>query len=222
VVHLTGLDRSFPMYGTTPGQRRRQGYGQGRARPRDRVRRRPHMSVLAAAAAGRPATQLIASATLQRVRSRHLPQRRSQAGQSTQPAPAPHSDGPASIMVLNDRRRIYAPLNADASYMATLYKEYELADPATIVVAKVFHRANSEPQRFRTFLRKVRTMRLHDPHIGKIINVGQTADRRRSTSSRPSTGRAASTSTSGPTSASRWTGACRSWIRCWPGCRPPP
>ncbi|PRX59050.1 protein kinase-like protein [Nonomuraea fuscirosea] len=123
--------------------------------------------------------QLIASATLQRARSQHLPQRRSQAGQRTQPAHAlTHSDGdgPAPIMVLNDRWRIYAPLNADPSAMATLYKAYELADPATTVVAKVFHQANSDPQRFRTFLREVRGMRLHHPHIGQIIDSGQ--DRR--------------------------------------------
>jgi serine/threonine-protein kinase len=111
---------------------------------------------------------IIASATLQHARSH--------AGQSTQRAPAPVGDGPASIMVLNDRWRIYAPLNADASAMATLYKAYELADPATTVVAKVFHQANSDPQRFRTFLREVRGMRLHHPHIGQIIDSGQ--DRR--------------------------------------------
>src|SRR6185437_16087414 len=67
-------------------------------------------------------------------------------------------------------------LNADASAMATLYKAYELADPATTVVAKVFHQANSDPQRFRTFLREVRGMRLHHPHIGQIFDSGQ--DRR--------------------------------------------
>ncbi|MEV5503603.1 serine/threonine-protein kinase [Nonomuraea fuscirosea] len=60
--------------------------------------------------------------------------------------------------------------------MATLYKAYELADPATTVVAKVFHQANSDPQRFRTFLREVRSMRLDHPHIGQIIDSGQ--DRR--------------------------------------------
>ncbi|MBT2235821.1 protein kinase, partial [Nonomuraea sp. NEAU-A123] len=121
--------------------------------------------------------QIIASAKLQRARSQHLPRRRrrSQAGQATQPAPAP-ADAPAPIMVLNDRWRIYAPLNADASAMAALYKAYELADPATTVVAKVFHQANSNPQRFRTFLREVRGMRLHNPHIGQIIDSGQ--DRR--------------------------------------------
>ncbi|MFG6202703.1 hypothetical protein, partial [Nonomuraea sp. JJY05] len=118
-------------------------------------------------------SQIIASATLQRAQGRHLP--RPQAGQVTQPAPA-LADGPAPIMVLNDRWRIYAPLNADASAMATLYKAYELADPATIVVAKVFHQANSDPQRFRTFLREVRSMRLHHPHIGQILASGQ--DRR--------------------------------------------
>jgi serine/threonine-protein kinase len=79
-------------------------------------------------------------------------------------------------MVLNGRWRIYAPLNADVSAMATLYRAYERADPATIVVAKVFHQAHSDPQRFRTFLREVRSMRLHDPHIGQIIDSGQ--DRR--------------------------------------------
>jgi serine/threonine protein kinase len=47
---------------------------------------------------------------------------------------------------------------------------------ATIVVAKVFHQANGDPQRFRTFLREVRGMRLHDPHIGQILYSGQ--DRR--------------------------------------------
>lgn len=119
--------------------------------------------------------QIIASANLQRARSQHLPRRRSQAGQATQPAPAP-VDGPAPIMVLNDRWRIYAPLNADASAMAALYKAYELADPATTVVAKVFHQANNDPQRFRTFLREVRGMRLNHPHIGQIIDSGQ--DRR--------------------------------------------
>jgi serine/threonine protein kinase len=118
-------------------------------------------------------SQIIASATLQRAQGRHLP--RPQAGQVTQPAPA-LADGPAPIMVLNDRWRIYAPLNADASAMATLYKAYELADPATNVVAKVFHQANSDPQRFRTFLREVRSMRLHHPHIGQILASGQ--DRR--------------------------------------------
>jgi serine/threonine-protein kinase len=76
-------------------------------------------------------------------------------------------------MVLNDRWRIYAPLNADASAMATLYKAYELADPAITVVAKVFHQANNDPQRFRTFLREARSMRLHHPHIGQIIDSGQ-------------------------------------------------
>ncbi|MEV1171428.1 protein kinase [Nonomuraea sp. NPDC049784] len=123
--------------------------------------------------------QIIASATLERARSQPLSRRWSQAGQVTQPAPTPvdgDHDGPAPIMVLNDRWRIYAPLNADASAMATLYKAYELADPATIVVAKVFHQANNDPQRFRTYLREVRSMRLHDPHIGQIIDSGQ--DRR--------------------------------------------
>ncbi|HUR08043.1 MAG TPA: protein kinase [Nonomuraea sp.] len=122
--------------------------------------------------------QIIASANLQRARSQHLPRRRSQADQATQPAPAPgdgdgDGDGHEPIMVLNDRWRIYAPLNADASAIAALYKAYELADPATTVVAKVFHQANSDPQRFRTFLREVRGMRLHDPHIGQIIDSGQ-------------------------------------------------
>ncbi|MEU7838373.1 serine/threonine-protein kinase [Nonomuraea sp. NPDC049129] len=124
--------------------------------------------------------QIIASATLQRARSRHLPRRQAmagQAGQSTQPAPAPDDDDrPAPIMVLNDRWHIYAPLNADASAMATLYKAYELADPAATVVAKVFHQANNDPQRFRTFLREVRSMRLNHPHIGQIIDSGR--DRR--------------------------------------------
>ncbi|MFF4625780.1 protein kinase domain-containing protein [Nonomuraea jabiensis] len=45
-----------------------------------------------------------------------------------------------------------------------------------MVVAKVFHQANSDPQRFRTFRREVRSMRLHHPHIGQILNSGQ--DRR--------------------------------------------
>jgi serine/threonine-protein kinase len=40
-------------------------------------------------------------------------------------------------------------------------------------VAKVFHQAHSDPQRFRTFLREVRSMRLRDPHIGQIIDSGQ-------------------------------------------------
>lgn len=104
-----------------------------------------------------------------------MPQWRSQAGQTTQPVPAP-VDCPTPIMVLNGRWRIYAPLNADSSAMAAPYKAYELADPATTVVAKVFHQAQNDPQRFRTFLREVRSMRLHDPHIGQIIDSGQ--DRR--------------------------------------------
>ncbi|MEU8403617.1 protein kinase [Nonomuraea sp. NPDC048892] len=130
--------------------------------------------------------QLIASDTLQRARSRQLPRQQAitgRPGQSTQSAPAPASgdggdggDGPAAIMVLNDRWRIYAPLNADASAMATLYKAYDLADPATTVVAKVFHQANNDPQRFRTFLREVRGMRLHHPHVGRTLDSGQ--DRR--------------------------------------------
>jgi serine/threonine protein kinase len=124
------------------------------------------------------AAQIIASATLKRARSQHLPRRRSQAVQHTQPALAPaysdgDRDGPAPIMVLNDRWRIYAPLNADASAMATLYKAYELADPTITVVAKVFHQATSDPQRFRTFLREVRSMRLRHRHIGQIIDSGQ-------------------------------------------------
>ncbi|MFI6705421.1 protein kinase [Nonomuraea sp. NPDC050478] len=126
------------------------------------------------------AEQIIASATLQHAQSRYLPRLHAmadRAGQSTHPAPAPtDGDGPAPIMVLDDRWRVYAPLNADASAMATLYKAYELADPATIVVAKVFHQANDYPQRFRTFLKEVRGMRLHDPHIGQILYSGQ--DRR--------------------------------------------
>jgi serine/threonine-protein kinase len=75
--------------------------------------------------------------------------------------------------VLNGRWRIYAPLAADASAMATLYQAYESADPAAIVVAKVFHQAHSDPQRFRTFLREVRSMRLRHRHIGQIIDAGQ-------------------------------------------------
>lgn len=79
-------------------------------------------------------------------------------------------------MVLGDRWRVHAPLNADSSVMATLYKAYELADPATVVVAMVFPQATGDPQRFRTFLREVRGMRLDDPHIGQILCSGQ--DRR--------------------------------------------
>ncbi|MFI6604754.1 serine/threonine-protein kinase [Nonomuraea sp. NPDC050536] len=118
------------------------------------------------------AEQIIAAAKLQRAQSRHPPPRRAQAGQATQSAPA-LAEGLAPIMVLNDRWRIYAPLNADASAMASLYQAYELADPATIVVAKVFHQAHNDPQRFRTFLREVRSMRLHHRHIGQIIDAGQ-------------------------------------------------
>ncbi|WP_336217234.1 hypothetical protein, partial [Nonomuraea sp. LPB2021202275-12-8] len=77
------------------------------------------------------AEQIIASAKLH-ARSRYLPPRRSQTWPATQPAPvSADGDGPPSIMVLNDRWRIFAPLNADASAMATLYKAYERADPAT-------------------------------------------------------------------------------------------
>ncbi|MFB4274555.1 hypothetical protein ACBJ59_04610 [Nonomuraea sp. MTCD27] len=96
-------------------------------------------------------------------------------------------------------------MNAGASAVASLYKGDELADPATMVVAKVFHQATNDPQRFRTFLREVRGMRLRHPHIGQIIDSGQIADRRRSTSSRLCISRAASTSisSSGQAPASR-------------------
>ncbi|MFB4273501.1 protein kinase [Nonomuraea sp. GTA35] len=118
------------------------------------------------------AEQIIATAKLQRAQSRHPPSHQAKPGQAAQTAPA-ITGHPAPIMVLNDRWRIYAPLNADASAMATLYQAYEPADPATIVVAKVFHQAHGDPQRFRTFLREVRAMRLRHRHIGQIIDAGQ-------------------------------------------------
>ncbi|GAA3079997.1 DUF4407 domain-containing protein [Streptosporangium carneum] len=77
------------------------------------------------------------------------------------------------IMVLNDRWCVYESLNADSSDMAGLYKAYELANPGRTVVAKVFHQAQNDPKRFRTFLREVRGMRLSNPHIGEIIDSGQ-------------------------------------------------
>lgn len=79
----------------------------------------------------------------------------------------------APIMVLNERWCLYASLNADSSGMATLYRAYERADPGRTVVAKVFHQAQNDPQRFRTFLREVRGMRLSNPHIGEIIDSGR-------------------------------------------------
>jgi hypothetical protein len=57
------------------------------------------------------AQQIIATARLQRTQSRYPHQ--AQPGQAAQTAPA-ITGNPAPIMVLNDRRRIYAPLNADA------------------------------------------------------------------------------------------------------------
>jgi serine/threonine protein kinase len=99
------------------------------------------------------------------------------ANPSTYPALAeghgPGRRGAAPIMVLNDRWRIHAPLSADSSDMAAMYEAYELADPTTIVVAKVFHQAHSDPQRFRAFLREVRGTRLRHPNIGQIIDSGQ-------------------------------------------------
>ncbi|MEU0519540.1 DUF4407 domain-containing protein [Streptosporangium sp. NPDC006007] len=88
--------------------------------------------------------------------------------------PSGHDHTP--IMVLNDRWCVYGSLNADSSDMATLYKAYELTNPGRTVVAKVFHQAQNDPKRFRTFLREVRGMRLSNPHIGEIIDSGQ--DRR--------------------------------------------
>ncbi|MFI9561106.1 serine/threonine-protein kinase [Nonomuraea endophytica] len=79
----------------------------------------------------------------------------------------------APIMVLNGRWCLFASLNADSSGMATLYRAYERDDPGTTVVAKVFHQAQNDPQRFRTFLREVRGMRLSNPHIGEIIDAGR-------------------------------------------------
>ncbi|MBO3751400.1 protein kinase [Streptosporangiaceae bacterium NEAU-GS5] len=104
------------------------------------------------------AEQIIATAKLQRARILD---------------PLLHPPWPAPIMILNDRWRLHAPLHADSSAMAALYKAHELADPATVVVAKVFHQAHSDPQRLRAFLREVRGIRLRHPNIGQIIDSGQ-------------------------------------------------
>ncbi|GAA0975070.1 hypothetical protein GCM10009555_032310 [Acrocarpospora macrocephala] len=156
-------------------------------RLRRQVLRRAQAEAAAVLARARTeAEQIMAGARRQRANSEHLPRLQTQAGHTTghttghtarQQAPAP-ADGHdlTPIMVLNGHWRIYAPLGADSGGMAALYKAYELADPATTVVAKVFHQPHGDPQRFRTFLREVRSMRLHDPHIGQIIDSGQ--DRR--------------------------------------------
>ncbi|MFC6080504.1 protein kinase domain-containing protein [Sphaerisporangium aureirubrum] len=95
------------------------------------------------------------------------------AREHTQAVREPFGAGRAPIMVLNERWYLYASLNADSSGMATLYRAYERADPGRTVVAKVFHQAQNDPQRFRTFLREVRGMRLSNPHIGEIIDSGR-------------------------------------------------
>ncbi|MGN9784767.1 protein kinase domain-containing protein [Nonomuraea sp. ZG12] len=112
---------------------------------------------------------ILASARRDLARTAHL----SQAGLRTEPSGPADGHGHVPIMVLNGRWRLYAPLNADSSGTATLYKAYDPTDPATSVVAKVFHQAGSDPQRFRSFLREMRAMCLTGPHLGQIIDSGQ-------------------------------------------------